>query len=259
MIADLVKPVRDFWARVDRSRMEHELEQRAVGLAPRRSLANSIRSRDAVSYIFEIKRSSPSRGMLNPTIDPVAVAEIYQRYGAAGVSVLTEASQFGGSLDDLRLASGSVSIPVLRKDFVIDEMQILESRAYGADAILLMVKLLGTATRRFVEACESYDIEPLVEIHNLQELGIAVESGAMLIGINNRDLDNLSIDLTTTERLASSVPADRIVVAESGIESRADVLRMQRAGARAVLIGSALSTACSLEQKLEDLTGCKQN
>jgi indole-3-glycerol phosphate synthase len=169
------------------------------------------------------------------------------------VSVLTESAYFGGSIDDLACVSRAVKLPVLRKDFIIDEIQLLEAKAFGADAVLLIVSALGHDTERFLAHSTELGLEALVEVHNEYQLETAVYSGAKIIGINNRDLKTLEVNLDTTARLLPKVPPGCLVVSESGMNTRRDVDMMRALGVDAVLIGTALSTASSIEDKLREL------
>jgi indole-3-glycerol phosphate synthase len=217
-----------------------ELKALAERAVPARDFAAALQT-EGVALIAEVKRRSPSAGSIHEALDPVATAVSYVEAGARAVSVLTDATYFGGSLADLRAVSSSVSVPVLRKDFTIDELQIVEARGAGAAAVLLIVRLLAAQeVRRLREVAESLGMQALVEAHNGAELEIAVESGARLIGINNRDLDTLQMDLTASERLIPRIPAGCIAVAESGIRSAADAGRMAAAGADALLAGESL-------------------
>jgi len=258
MLEDIVSHIREYWAGADRKSLSDKYGMMLRGSQARRSLAESIRSDERLSFILEIKRKSPSIGEMNPRIDPALWAKLYEKHQATAISVLTEEMYFGGSIDDLKDVSGAVNIPVLRKDFIIDELQLTESLAYGADAVLLIVRLLGQRTGEYVEMCRKLEIEPLVEIHNEGELAIAIDSGAEIIGVNNRDLDTLAVDLNTTAKLLPKIPPGRLVVSESGIGSAKEVDMMRVLGVDAVLIGSALSTAESLEAKLEELVECRQ-
>jgi indole-3-glycerol phosphate synthase len=226
-----------------RTRPLEELERQAAAAAPARGFAAALRQSD-ITCISEIKRRSPSAGWIRQEADAAAVARSYEGGGAAALSVLTDEPFFGGTLDDLRAARGAVRIPVLRKDFVIDPYQIVEARAAGADAVLLIVSaldddtlsaLLGTATRLGLDA--------LVETHDAAEVDRALASGATIIGINHRDLRTFKMDMSLAERLRPHIPSSRIVVAESGIRSVEDVKRMRSAGVDAILVGENLMRA----------------
>ena len=225
-----------------------ELEQRIVERGAPVSLRGALSGR-VVSVIAEIKRASPSRGTFPVTVDPASVAREYLDGGAAALSVLTDEPFFQGSLGDLSAAATvahdrAFATPVLRKDFVVDPYQILEARAYGADAFLLIVAALSDDHLRDLLAVGArYGMDVLVEVHDEAELDRATSAGANVIGINNRDLHTFEIDLAVSERLAPSVPAGTVVVGESGIFHRGDVERMEQAGVHAVLVGESLIVA----------------
>jgi indole-3-glycerol phosphate synthase len=227
---------------------EGALRAQAHEQAPPVPLVPALRA-DRVSVIAEVKRGSPSRGLFAPEADAAAVAMDYLAGGAAALSVLTDEPFFHGSLEDLavvaRLAHASPGpVPVLRKDFLLDPYQIVEARAHGADAVLLIVAVLDRwQLAELLGVTWELGMEALVEVHDESELATAVEAGARVIGINNRDLRTFTVDLTVSERLAPLVPADRVVVAESGIHSVADVERLARAGIDAILVGEALMMA----------------
>ena len=220
-----------------------ELERAAAAAPAPLDFVSTFRS-PALSLIAEVKRRSPSAGSINESLDPVARAVGYAAAGAAAVSVLTDGPFFGGSLEDLRGVSAAVSVPVLRKDFILVEEQLLEARAAGAAAVLLIVRALG-AERLAALASTARDLKlgTLVEVHTAAELDVAVGAGADVIGVNSRDLDTFRIDIDIAWRLVARVPADRVAVAESGMATLADAQRAANAGADAVLVGTALSAA----------------
>jgi indole-3-glycerol phosphate synthase len=229
----------------------------AAALAPPRSLAAALTPRTAgeVRILAELKRASPVKGVLADGFDPVATAPEYVRAGAAALSVLTDA-HFQGSLDDLDAVRGRVDCPVLEKDFVVDEYQLWEARARGADAVLLIVHILEAARLAdLYQTAKGLGLSALVEVHREAELERAADLGAGLIGVNNRDLTTFRTDLATTERLAPRAPAGACVVSESGIAARADVLRVRAAGAHAVLVGEALSRSGDPAAKVRELLG----
>ncbi len=206
--------------------------------------------------IAEIKRASPSRGWIRRDLDAADAARAYARAGACAVSVLTEGRRFGGSLADLEAASRACgTIPVLRKDFVLDEYMLAESRAFGADLVLLMVSVLGGDTARMAALARGYGLEPLVEVHDEAEMEVAAGSGASLVGINNRDLATLRVDLSVSERLLPLAPRGAVKVVESGIATAADIARFRALGADAFLVGEALVASDNPEAALRRLAG----
>jgi len=231
------------------------LEDAAAGLPPPRSLAHALTPRDGarVRLLAELKRASPVAGVLARGFDPVARAPEYVAAGASALSVLTD-SHFQGSLADLAAVRGAVDCPILQKDFVIDEYQLWEARAGGADAVLLIVGILAPGRlAELYQAAKGLGLGVLVEVHDEAELEAAAGLGARLIGINNRDLRTFQTDLATTERLAPRAPAGACVVAESGIATPADVARVVAAGAHAALVGEALSRSDDPAAKIREL------
>jgi indole-3-glycerol phosphate synthase len=211
---------------------------------------------ERVAVIAEVKRRSPSVGSIREDLDPVERAGLYARHGAAALSVLTDGPFFGGSIDDLRAVAAAAAVPVLRKDFILDELQVLEARAAGAAAVLLIVRALGPARLAALLGCAtSLGLDALVEVHTAGELDAALAAGATLIGVNSRDLDTFTIDIDAAWRLLTAVPADRVAVAESGMATHEDVHRAAAAGADAVLVGTALSASPAPSQLLRELTG----
>lgn len=208
-----------------------------------------------MALIAEIKKASPSKGLLCPDFDPAILGETYSQAGASALSVLTDQRFFQGHLSYLQIAKEAAGghIPVLRKDFMLDNYQVYQARAYGADAILLIMAALedNQAAELFATA-QALNLAVLVEVHNEAELERALKLGAKLIGVNNRDLQTFVVDLAVTERLVRQLPAgfDGILISESGIATRQDILRLQACGARAVLIGETLVRAASTEQGL---------
>jgi indole-3-glycerol phosphate synthase len=218
-----------------------------------RSLSDAIEECQGVPVIAEIKPRSPSAGILKPDLNVGALAKVYESGGAVGISVLTEPKYFGGSLQNLVKVKESVELPILRKDFIIDEYQVHESVAYGADSLLLIVSCLGDELHKFLSLANNLGLEAVVECHSEPEIEKAVEAGAKLIGINNRDLKTLKIDLNITKKLAKYVPKDRILISESGIKGPEDVKFLLDAGAKAVLVGTLLMKASNPGQKLAEL------
>ncbi|MBA3258814.1 MAG: indole-3-glycerol phosphate synthase TrpC [Gemmatimonadales bacterium] len=231
--------------------LEHEAHQ-----APKpRSFAGALH-RERVALIAEVKRRSPSAGAIREDLDPAERASLYAAAGAAAISVLTDGPFFGGSIADLRAAVQCVPVPVLRKDFILDELQIVEARAAGAAAVLLIVRALETdRLQSLLGAAADWGLDALVEVHTPPELDRALEAGARVVGVNSRDLDTFRVDVAAAWALLERVPADRIAVAESGMASPADVERAAEAGADAVLVGTALSAAPDPEALLSRLSG----
>jgi indole-3-glycerol phosphate synthase len=209
-----------------------------------------------IKLIAEVKKASPSRGVIRSDFNPVAIAQTYAANGAAAISVLTEARYFQGSLNylrDIRKALGN-RLPLLRKDFLCDPYQVYESRAYGADSVLLIVAILTPEKlKELLGLSHELGMSCLAEVHNEAELEIAVKGGARTIGINNRDLTTLTVDLTTTERLRPLIPKDRTVVSESGIKDRSDMRKLKKWGVDAVLIGESLMSAPNIATKMKEL------
>jgi len=210
-----------------------------------------------IQLIAEVKKASPSRGIIRPDFNPVEIARTYASNGASAISVLTEARYFQGSLNhlkDIRNALGNKGLPLLRKDFIGDPYQVYESRAYGADSLLLMVAILTPEKlEELLGLSHELNMSCLVEVHNEAELEIALRSGARIIGINNRDLQTFTVDLTVTERLRPFIPPDRIVVSESGIKDGMDMENMRKWGVDAVLIGESLMAAPDIAAKMKEL------
>jgi indole-3-glycerol phosphate synthase len=233
------------------------LEARAALLPPPRDLAAALtpRAPGQVRLLAELKRASPVAGVLARDFDPVAHAPEYVAGGAAALSVLTDV-HFQGSLADLEAVRRQVDCPLLQKDFVVDTYQAWEARVHGADGILLIVSVLNRARlAELYQAAKALGLSALVEVHDERELAIAADLGAGLIGINNRDLTTFRTDLATTERLAPGVPPGARIVAESGIATRADVVRVAAAGAHAILVGEALSRSGDPTGKARELLG----
>lgn len=207
-----------------------------------------------MAIIAEIKRKSPSKGIIGSIQDPVALAERYAAGGAAAISVLTDGEGFGGSLQDLQnVANALPDMPLLRKDFLIDPIQIAQSLRFGASAVLLIVAVLGKNTAKMLEEARRLRIDALVEVHTQNELDIAVDAGAEIIGVNNRNLKSFKVDLMTAQTLGPRIPDTIIKVAESGIRSESDVRRMREAGFHAVLAGEALVQSDTPEALLSSM------
>jgi indole-3-glycerol phosphate synthase len=236
------------------------LQARAAAASPPRPLAAALRPAPStgpgpsVRLIAEIKRASPSRGPLRPDLDPAALAAAYEANGAAAVSVLTDRRYFRGRLADLRAVCARVTLPVLRKDFILDPYQVYEARAAGADAVLLIVAALDDRQLAALHAlAHQLGMDALVEVHSKVELARALSVGPTIVGVNNRDLRTFEVDLGTTARLRPLVPPDVVFVAESGVRSRADVERLAALGAHAMLVGEALVVAPDVGRAVREL------
>jgi indole-3-glycerol phosphate synthase len=233
-----------------------DLEATAAARPPARSLARALRRPDQIACIAEFKRRSPSAGWIAEAADPATTVRAYAAGGAQALSILTDGPFFGGSLDDLGAARTACELPVLRKDFIVDRYQIVEARAAGADAILLIVAALSDPEiAALLAAAREIGLGALVEAHDADEVRRAVAAGAAIIGINNRDLRTFTVDRDLACRLRPQVPAERIVVAESGIRDAADVARLRAAGIDAMLVGETLMRASDPAAALRALLG----
>jgi indole-3-glycerol phosphate synthase len=210
-----------------------------------------------IRLIAEVKKASPSKGLLCPDFDPVVLGKSYERAGAAAISVLTDERFFQGSIEYLRRVKAETgNTPILLKDFIIDRYQLVEAKLYGADAVLLIVAALTWAElNSLIQEALALGLTPLVEVHNHEELHLALEANAEVIGINNRDLKTFSVNLDTTFKLLEHIPAGITVVSESGIHSHQDVRNLSQAGVHAVLVGESIVTAADPEVKIRELMG----
>jgi anthranilate synthase/indole-3-glycerol phosphate synthase/phosphoribosylanthranilate isomerase len=258
IVAQRVQDVRRAKAACPAAGLEAKLRE----APPAIDFASRLLASAPMALLAEVKRASPSKGDIAPGIDAAKQAFAYAQGGAAAISVLTEPTWFKGNLNDLlavrRIVEdlGPARPAVLRKDFVIDDYQLLEARAYGADAVLLIVACLSQAALVvLLHQSRALGMEPLVEVNNAEEMERAAQAGATVIGVNNRDLRNFSVDLGTTDRLAGAVPKGAILAALSGISTRADVERFEQAGATAVLVGEALMTGPDPAAKVRELLG----
>jgi indole-3-glycerol phosphate synthase len=232
-----------------------ELERRAELHVPRgfRASLGSAR-RGGTAVIAELKKASPSRGLIRSDFDPAKLARELEQAGAAALSVLTDKEFFQGSLDNLRIASAATQLPCLRKDFIVDEFQIVEARANCADAVLLIVAALSPAElKSLLVRARELQLDVLCEVHHESELQTALDAGCDLIGVNSRDLRSFRVDLNTAFRLATHIPADVLAVAESGIETGDDIAKLRTAGYGAFLIGETLMKAPAPGQALREL------
>ncbi|MDD5338342.1 MAG: indole-3-glycerol phosphate synthase TrpC [Dehalococcoidales bacterium] len=209
---------------------------------------------NGVKLIAEVKKASPSKGLLCPDFKPVELAQTYEKHGVAAISVLTEEKNFLGSLEYLAEIREKVNVPLLRKDFIFDAYQVYESAAYGADAILLITAILETEVlEELLGIANNLKLDCLVEVHNEEELFKAMLAGAEIIGINNRNLETFKVDTNTTRRLRMLIPAENIVVSESGISTADDMKKMKECKVNAVLVGEALVTAKDIPAKMKEL------
>lgn len=223
---------------------------------PPRGFRQALIDYPGVAIIAEVKKASPSKGVIRPDFDPVAIARGYEDGGAQAISVLTDEQYFQGSLLYLLQVREEVRLPVLRKEFIIDELQIEEAHVYGADAILLMASILDAHQLKDFQACaREYGMDSLVEVHDEQELEVVLGVGCSLIGVNNRNLKDFSMDIETTFRLKKLIPADIPVVGESGLKTRADLQRLQDEGITAALIGETLMRGTAGGNTLQGLRG----
>ncbi|MDH7568523.1 MAG: indole-3-glycerol phosphate synthase TrpC [Armatimonadota bacterium] len=233
-----------------------EVKARLADAPPTTDFTAALGKGHQVNLVAELKRASPSKGVIRADFDPAAIAAAYTAGGAAALSVLTDRRFFQGGLEFLSMARAASPLPILRKDFVIDPYQLYEARAAGADAVLLIAAALGAdEMHRYLELAGELGLHVLVEVHDLPELQAVLATGAPVVGINNRNLRTFETHLETTEILAPQVPAGRVVVSESGIHTRADVERVAAAGVHAILVGEALMRHRDIVPKMQELTG----
>jgi len=232
-----------------------ELEEQIEQAKPPRDFREALRM-DGISLIAEVKLASPVKGVFLEDVDPIELAGVYEQHGARALSILTDEKYFGGSLDNLIKGRRQVSVPCLRKEFIIDEYQIYEARAAGSDAILLIVSCLSDAQLKdYLEIAKRLEMHCLVETHDGAEIERALNAGAHIIGINNRDLKTFEVDLKTTLELKKLVPGGHVLVSESGIYTRDHVRMLEDGGVDAVLVGEALVTSDNIGAKVRELLG----
>jgi indole-3-glycerol phosphate synthase len=232
------------------------LEQMLPAAPPVRDFLGALRASGNIRIIAEVKKASPSAGVIRHDFDPVAIARIYEAHGAACISVLTDKPFFQGELGFLTAVRSAVEAPVLRKDFILTRYQILEARLAGADAVLLIAEILTPSElKRLLQEARALGMEALVELHDAENLPAVLESGASIIGVNNRDLRTFETRLELTIELAKSIPTDRCLVSESGLRTHEDVERLQAAGVRAILVGESLMRASDIGKQLDLLRG----
>lgn len=251
IIADKRREVEEARARLPLAELRRRLD-RAPAVRDFRATLQA----GGVQVIAEVKKASPSAGVLRADFDPVAIARTYEAHGAAAVSVLTDAPYFQGSLEYLTAVRQAIRLPVLRKDFILDAYQLVEARVAGADAVLLIAEVLDDdRLAQLLRGTHDLGMEALVELYDADHLPRVLESGARVIGVNNRDLRTFVTRLEHTLELRSRIPADRCLVSESGIRTRADVERLGAAGVQAVLVGETLMRAPDIGAKLDELVG----
>jgi indole-3-glycerol phosphate synthase len=252
----IVATKREEIARAKAERPEAPLRQRAEAAPAPRDFLAALRTAPPIRLIAEVKRASPSKGLIRADFQPVDIARIYQQHGASCLSVLTDEQYFGGHLDYLREIRQAVDLPVLRKDFVIDAYQVWEARAAGADAVLLIAECLDDASLAALhDQIVALGMTALVELYEPANLPRVLGIGAQLVGVNNRDLRTFQVDLDHTLRLRQQIPADRTVVGESGIATRADAARLDAAGVQAMLVGESLMRHADIGAAVDALLG----
>ena len=230
------------------------LVDQARACVPPRGFITALRNTPHLAVISEFKRKSPSKGVLNASMQPDVVARLYQAGGASCLSVLTDAPHFGGSVDDLQQARSACELPVLRKDFTVDPRDVCDARIMGADCVLLIAAALSkTQLSEFLHLAHHVDIDALVEVHDESDLAVALECGASLVGVNQRDLVTFSVDHERAVRMGSAIPAACVKVAESGVRGRADAESLRAAGYDAVLVGEHLVTSASIADAVTEL------
>ena len=231
-----------------------DLHRRCAALPPCRGFEQAIRNADGMAVIAEVKKASPSAGVIRADFDPVAIARTYERHGANCLSVLTDEEYFQGKLEYMTAAREAVGIPVLRKEFIIDEYQLAEARAAGADAVLLIAECLpDQRLKELHSAARELGLDVLIELHDADQLSRVLDTGATLVGVNNRDLRTFTTRLEHTLDLLPQFPADVAVVSESGIRTNAELRRLQAAGVRAVLVGESLMRSPDIGAALDAL------
>lgn len=255
MILDkIIKTKKEEVAQLKKEVSQAQLQKIIAGLEPCHDFKKALKNNDC-NIIAEVKCASPSRGILIVDFDPVHIARMYEDNGAAAISVLTDEKYFSGHKIYLTQIRKEVCLPLLRKDFIIDPIQIYETRAIGADAILLIVRTLGNKLKEFISLAQGIGLYPLVEVHTEAELDSALKAGAEIIGINNRNLDTFVTDIDTSIRLRTRIPKDKIIVAESGIRERKDIEWLIMDGINAFLIGEHLVMAPDIGKKLREFRG----
>jgi indole-3-glycerol phosphate synthase len=248
-------------ARVEQAKRKFKIQNSKFKIQDRKPhLLQAALRQDQINIIAEIKRASPSKGVINDKIDVAEVARMYERGGARAISVLTEEDHFGGSLEDLKIAREVVGLPILRKDFIFDEFQISEAKAAGADVILLIVAMLDKADlERLYKFADSLGLDVLTEVHTLDELEIAAAINAKIIGVNNRDLHSFKVSLDVSRELIKHAPKGALMIAESGLSTKDEILELRELGFSGFLIGETLMRSENVEEELKKLTANYKN
>ncbi len=256
ILDDITAYIKEELAETKRRYPFTEIKARAAGSEPARGFGNALAVGGGIRLIAEVKKASPSKGVIRMDFDPVAIAGAYEKSGASCISVLTERKFFQGKLEYLGAIRKIVGLPLLRKDFIVDEYQIHEARAAGADAILLIAACLDKGQLQdYIGIAQQLGLDVLVESHTYRELDKSLLAGAMLVGINNRDLMTFTVSLQTTLDLVKDIPDDCTVVSESGIKTRGDVMNLQQAGVDAILVGESLMRGKDVGKKVKELLG----
>ena len=256
MLDKIIAEKKRYLARVDQKALMKKWEKILENGLLSKDFHSAIKKPDEISLIAEIKKASPSAGILKNNLDVEKMAEIYQKAGADAITVLTERKFFLGSENDLMKVKETTSLPILRKDFIIDEFQIYESKILGADCILLIAAILKkNKLQKFLHLAQNIGVQVLVEVHQLKELERALDSGTAMIGINNRNLKNFSVNFKTTEKLAKLIPESVTKVSESGISSYKEVKELKDLGVDAVLVGEAIIKNLNPALKIKELLG----
>ena len=254
MHAKLVEILKEKKREVARLKRVTDLDPVSHFSGEKRDFMKAVTSKVGIDLIAEIKFGSPSAGTIREISDPTTIGQAYEKSGATAISLLTDKTFFKGELQNLPGLKRAVSLPILRKDFIIDEIQITESAKFGADAVLLIARILSVnQLKELLDASRGYGIQALVEIHDTEDLEKALDCEAQMIGINNRDLDTFEISLNTTLELAPFIPSDRVVISESGIHSGEDMLAFKGLDIQAVLVGSALMGAGDPGKKASEM------
>jgi indole-3-glycerol phosphate synthase len=256
ILDDIIANKREELAETKRRFPFNDIKSRAADAGPVRGFGKALTGGTGMRLIAEVKKASPSKGVIREDFDPIGIARIYEKSGASCISVLTEQKYFQGKLEYLDAIRNTVGLPLLRKDFIVDEYQIHEARVAGADAILLIAACMErNQLQDYLGIAEQLGLDVLVESHTYRELDKSLLAGAMIVGINNRDLTTFTVSLQTTLDLVKDIPDDRTLVSESGIKTRRDVLNVQQAGVDAILVGESLMRERDVEKKVKELLG----